>query len=258
MTFSPRVPPRYTWTRATKGIARAAARNGSLAASPCPNARDSTLAPRKTATETDVDGDPPGRRHVHPEPGRRSRDERELRGEGHDPERRPPQHPSDEDVRDEGCDHVDGETRDVLPGPRQDRAPIVSTRGIQAPGGAPPPRPPPRRSAPDPRSGGRRTPPSPPRRPLRLRPGTAAPTRSGEPRKEPRPPPGSSAPGPPGGRTPGPPQDPRLGLPRPGRPRSDGRPRASRPAPPRSGRGSGCTGARPPGSGRGPARRTAP
>src|SRR5439155_2878882 len=52
MILSPRVPPRYTWVRATKGRATAAPRNAARAPGPPPKTRARDPAPRKAATAT--------------------------------------------------------------------------------------------------------------------------------------------------------------------------------------------------------------
>ena len=72
------------------------------------------------------DRDAANRRHVHAEPGRGARHERQL-GDQCDLSERGrtlPERARDQDVHAEAGDHEDAEADDVLPGARQDRAAV--------------------------------------------------------------------------------------------------------------------------------------
>jgi hypothetical protein len=80
-----------------------------------------------------VDRDPAHRRHVHAEPRRSARDERELGDQRDLPEGRriPAERPSDQDVHAETGEDEDTQADDVLSGAGQDRQLIAGVLGTR-------------------------------------------------------------------------------------------------------------------------------
>ena len=74
---------------------------------------------------TDQDRHEADVRHVHPEPRGRARDERELRGQGHDPEERGPQPARHDHLGGERGEHAGRQADHVLPGAAED-VPLVA------------------------------------------------------------------------------------------------------------------------------------